>query len=196
MNRQIENSLSDTDNNTGVTCPSCGMANPEGRAVCLHCFGSLTAYGGQVTGQVSAATKIKALRLAVRPKMVAVMATFDLLLALFGPFGSVLSRLRARPELNAETTNYLQSAFGAVGVFLSMLIFVPAGLLILYVGWATWTQKRFAWPANLVGVGIVGVMALWGVWPGSLLLRFVVLVMCGALAAFWYARDVRGWYGY
>src|SRR5215212_9545585 len=118
-----------------MRCPHCETPNEEGVAICENCGTPLTVYGRQFTGEVSEAARERAAKLNVRPPVVPIMAAFCALVAVAGPFWSVLSRFMGRAQVNAESTNYVGAAFGAVGIALAALVMVPLGVAILVVSW-------------------------------------------------------------
>lgn len=178
-----------------MRCTECGEWNEEGAAFCARCNAPLTKYGGQSLGEVSAATRAKAAQLAVRPPVIPAMAASLVLLALFGPMGALLSRFVGRTTVNAEGTNYMGAAFGAVGIALAALTLVPLALALLVVAWGTWTQHRWAWMIDLVVLCIVALMSLAGLWPHVLPLRVVLILAAVGLGYFWLRPETQRWYG-
>ncbi len=177
-----------------MRCPHCSNENEEGAAVCEYCDTPLTAYGGQLTGLVSASTLAKAAKLAVRPPVIPIMAGLDVFLAIFGPVAAVLGKFSSRPQTNAEGTNYMGAAFGAVGVAFTAMVLVPVALALLVIAWGTITQKSWAWAAN---IGVLGVLIFlgnfllpWGTF--GLIIRVVAGVALGVL---WIKNETREWYG-
>ena len=177
-----------------MRCPHCGEPNPEGVALCLNCASPLTPYAGHITGAVSEATRAKAARLRIPSGIVPVMAAFDVLLAVAGPFRIGLAGFFARPEVNPEGMDYMARAFGAVGAFVTAGIMIPVGIVLLIVAWATWTQRTWAWGANLGVLALVGIMAISG-FISPALVRVIVLGFVIVLTMFWSGRTAREWYG-
>jgi hypothetical protein len=177
-----------------MRCPHCELQNEDGAAFCERCGTPLTAYGGQITGEVSEATRAKAAKLTVRPQIVPIMAAFCALLALVGPVWSLVARITTRPTMNAEGTNYAGAAFGAVGIAFAAMVLVPVALALLVVASGILTQRTWAWGAAAV-VLAAGVLAALGGYLGIGLLKFVVLIGAVALAALWFRKDAREWYG-
>jgi len=177
-----------------MRCPKCDLDNEEGRAVCANCATPLTAYAGQVTGVVSEKTLARAARLAIRPPIVGVMAILDVLTAVFGPFAMLAAKFSARTTINTEGTNYIGTAFGAVGVAFAAALLIPLGLLLLILAGATWTQRPWAWTANaaLLAASVVLAALLFPNSPGQALLR---IALSGAVAYFWFQDDTKEWYG-
>jgi hypothetical protein len=170
------------------------MPNEEGVAVCQSCRTPLTFYGNQVTGEVSEATRAKATKLEIRPVIVPIMAAFCGLVALAGPFWSVAGRFFGRSAVNAEGTNYMGAAFGAVGIALTAIVLIPLGVALLVVAWGILTQRTWAWGAGIV----VAVATLFAAFTGYFFagpLKIVAIVASVALAAMWLRRDAREWFG-
>ena len=177
-----------------MRCPHCELPNEDGVAVCQSCGMPLTVYGRQVTGEVSEATRAKAAKLAIRPFVVPIMAAFCALAALFGPVWSLLSRFLGRAQVNQEGTNYLGAAFGAVGIALAALVLVPLAVAMLVVSWGILSHRTWAWGAGLVVV----IGALFAAFTNYFFagpLKFVMIVCAIALAALWFRRDAREWFG-
>lgn len=177
-----------------MRCKECGEDNDEGVAFCARCNTPFTAYGGQVTGMVSEATLAKAARLALRPPIIPFMAALDVLTAVFGPFAITLARSSARPVANAEGTNYVGVAFGALGAVFTAALLIPLGLVLLVTAWATWTQRTWAWTANaaLLALSLVAALLAFSASPAEALVR---IALSGAVAYFWFKPETKEWYG-
>jgi hypothetical protein len=178
-----------------MRCPNCDTANDEGEAICANCAEPLTAYAGQVSGLVDDRTRARAQRLAVRPAVVVPMALLDLATAFLWPVATLMGMLRASPTLNAEGTNYMGHAFGALNVALNAAILVPVALALVAIAWGTWTQKSWAWPANAVLLGLLIASALLSL-PAGVLWSLVRLAVLGAAAYHWFRPAARSWFGY
>jgi len=177
-----------------MRCEACGHDNEDGLAVCSNCGSSLTAYGGQATGLGGDAIRTKLARLTTRPPIVPAMAALDLLAALAGPVGSFLNRLASRPVTNPEGTNYISSAFGALGVAFAGAVLIPLALGLVLIGWGTWTQRTWAWHANAVVLAGLIVMAVLGVGAAGFL-RVLLFLVCVPALGLWLHKDVRDWFG-
>jgi hypothetical protein len=178
-----------------MRCPHCDNENPEGAARCLNCDTPLTAYAGQATGEVSAATLQKLSRLSQQPPIVPIVVALDVLIAIFGPFGFVLSRFLSRTVTNAEGTNYLGAAFGAVGVAFTALLMVPLGLFLIYVAWLTWNRGSWAWLANAALLCGMAALCLFGFFTPWVFFRLLGLAVFAAAAWAWFRTDTREWFG-
>lgn len=177
-----------------MRCPNCNSEVEEGLAACSQCGTPLTAYGGQVTGEVRPETRAKAAKFAARPSIVIVMTILDVLVALFGPLGMALARITGRTQVSEDATNYIVAALGAVGAFAVVIVLIPIGLLLLLLAWATWTQKSWAWTANVVllVLGVVLAARVFSAEPGQALVR---IALCGAVAYFWFKPSTKEWFG-
>lgn len=180
-----------------VTCPHCGTSNRGDRALCANCQSPLTAYGGQLKGHSeteSGRFARQAAGLYVRPPAVYAAVAFDALFAVFWPLAYVLGAFAARERVNAELTNYLASAFGAIGPILSAIVLIPAALVILLVAWGAWSQQPWAWSANLGVIGVFALAALfkYGAHPAA---SIVWLIVACVLAAVWTRPATKSWYG-
>jgi hypothetical protein len=178
-------------------CPNCGHVNESGRAVCANCQLPLTAYSGQVSGDFeSSRGKLaqQVSRLNVRPPIVAVVALCDLLFALFWPLAYVVNDFANRPRLNGEMTNYLGSAFGAIGPFLHAIVLVPIGLALIGLAWATWTERAWAWSVNAIGLAAFVLLSLrnFGVAP---IMTIIWVVLAGGVAFVWFRSETKAWFG-
>jgi hypothetical protein len=178
-----------------MRCPHCDNENLEGAARCVKCDTPLTAYAGQSTGEVSSATLQKLDRLSDQPSIVPIVVALDALIAVCGPFGFVLSRFLTRTVTNAEGTNYVGAAFGAVGVAFVALLMVPLGLFLIYVAWATWNRASMAWLANAALLCGMAALALFGFFTPWMFFRLLGLVVFGAAAWYWLRSDTRDWFG-
>lgn len=177
-----------------MRCGACGHDNEDGLAACSNCGLPLTAYGGQATGLAGEAIRAKLSRLTARPPIVPAMAAFDLLVALLGPVSSLLGRMAARPVTNPEGTNYISSAFGALGVAFAGAVLIPLALALVLIGWGTWTQRAWAWHANAAVLAGLAGMALLGIGVAGFL-RVLLLFVCAPALILWLSQNVREWFG-
>lgn len=177
------------------TCPHCGEANDPGRATCVNCGTPLTAYGGQVgqndNFERKLAAQVKALD--TRPLVVSAMAIFQLLFALFWPVAVVMASFAAQPHTNAEGTNYLAAAFGAIGPFFVSITMLPVAVLLCFLAYASWTQRPWAWSVAL-GVPALAVMVAY-VRYGFGLWLFVWGGAAVVLTYLWLQSRTKNWYG-
>jgi hypothetical protein len=165
-----------------------------GAAVCENCGTPLTAYGGQITGEVSTETRLKASRLAARPVIVPVMAGLDVLFAVFGPLAMVMGRFIGRTAVNTEGTNYLGAAFGAVGVAFVAMFMVPFAIALLVVAWGTIAQRSWAWPANILV--LAALVFLGGLFLPLGTVGWVIRILLAAVLGFmWSREETRAWLG-
>ncbi|MCC6728424.1 MAG: zinc ribbon domain-containing protein [Chthonomonadales bacterium] len=177
-----------------MRCPSCGTANTEGAAVCANCAVPLTAYAGNESGGLSVETLARLRRVVARPRVVGAMAAADLLAALIGPLRSAVAGFRAQPKLAEDATNYLGTAFGAVSAVLNAAMTLPIALALGVLAWGAWTQRSWAWPANLAVLGLSAILALIAL-PVSPFVALIRLGVTGALAYFWTRGEAREWFG-
>jgi hypothetical protein len=176
-----------------MRCKVCDTPNEEGRARCRNCDAPLTAYAGQVTGDHNPETAAKALRLSLRPPVVSVMAILDALAAIFGPFWLVAAKFLARPGAGEEGLNYIGAAIGAVGVTILALLMIPLGLFLLYLAWATWTQRPWAWGVNAVLLLVSALLALLA-FASSPIAALIRIGLSAAVAFFWFKPETKDWY--
>jgi hypothetical protein len=154
----------------------------------------LTAYAGHVTGEASNITLAKLARVSYRPPVIPVMAAFDVLVALVGPIWAVIGRFMARPQVNAEGTNYAGAAFNAVGIAFMAIFMIPLALALWAAAFGTIAQRTWGWYASL---GVIVAVFL-GIFTGFLsvgLLRYPILIANIILAILWLQHSVREWYG-
>ena len=178
-----------------MRCPHCDNENPEGEARCLQCDTPLTAYAGQSTGEVSAATIERLRTLSRQPPIVPVVVFLDALIAVFGPLGALLIRFLGRTTTNTEGTNYVGAAVGAVGVAFMAMLMIPLAIFLIYLAWLTWTRASWAWLANaalLCGMAFLGLIGFFTPW---MFFRLSLFVLFGAAAWFWFKSDTREWFG-
>lgn len=154
----------------------------------------MTGYGAPVPGTATEATLRKLREASTRPAAVPAAAAFIVLLALAGPFGSVLARLHSQPAVNSEGTNYASSAFGAVGVALAALVLVPLGIAMLVAAWAVITQRTWGWYAAAAVFVIAAGMSITGAIP-AVLIRIILLAACGVAGFLWFRPETRKWFG-
>ena len=176
-----------------MRCPYCATDNEEGLAICQNCNAPLTRYAGQVTGIVSKETLEKARRLRVRPQVIRLMVIYAVLTAIFGPIASLFDKIAGRSTLNSEGTNYMAPAFGAVNVAFAAMFMIPLAASILFLAWGVWAQRTWAWTGGAFLLGVVALMGLTGMVGG--MARIIAIVSAIALAALWFKRDCREWYG-
>lgn len=177
-----------------VTCSICGAVNDAGRALCIDCNRPLTAYAEQLDSQQHInreEIQRKIASLDTRPPAVLAMTLFYVVFAVFWPLAYVVGAFMSREKVNAEGTNYLSAAFDAIGPFLSAGLLVPFALLLVFLAWATWTQRSWAWTAGLVTLGLFALKALQKGVGGA-----VWLVVAAVLAFFWFREETKVWYGH
>src|SRR5689334_10026602 len=103
-------------------CPNCGLENDLGRSVCANCQTPLTAYSGQLRGEAyQGKLAAQVAQLETRPPVVMAMVAAIVLFTLFWPLASLVTAFVHREATNAEGTNYLASAFGAIGPILTAI---------------------------------------------------------------------------
>jgi hypothetical protein len=178
-----------------MRCPHCAIENDDGIAVCLNCNTPLTAYGGQLMGAVSEETLRKAAKLAVRPPVIPMAAALTVALAVLGPLWALAGRFVARPAVNAEGTNYLGAAFGAVGVVFAAMVLIPIAVALGVVAWGVMTQRTWAWTGQAIVLLIIGVIGFTGWLVPSVFLRILLSTAAVIVGVMWMQRDTREWYG-
>ncbi len=174
-------------------CKNCGMLNTIDRALCSNCQTPLTAYAGQLRGQEfdTDFLKAKIVKLDRQPTAVKLMTVQNICFAIFWPLASAAGGFFARAKVNSETTNYLSAAFSAVGSFVNAIVLIPIAMLIIWLAWGAWSQRTWAWGANL------GVAILFGL---ACLIHFHFLsifwlILIGYTVSKWMHDDIRTWFG-
>lgn len=178
-------------------CPNCGLLNEEGRALCANCQTPLTAYAGQLRGEPESSGGRLAAQVAhlnTRPPIIAALALFDLLFALFWPLAFVVGAFAARQQVNAEGTNYIFAAIGAVGPTLAALVLIPVALALCALAWATWTQRPSAWVGNGYALGAFVLLAL-RKFPNAPIMTLVWIGLACGLAYLWFRPETKSWFG-
>ena len=176
-----------------LRCPNCQTENDDGRASCESCGAAFTAYAEKGSGIASAATLAKLAKLGIRPPAVAPMASIDGLLALI-TLGALIARYFSQPNLNADSSNYLAPAFGAVGAALASFVAIPVALALLYLAWGTWTQRTWAWTANAFLMALSAFLALLAFFSNPIL-AVIRLAITAYAAFFWFNTQTREWFG-
>lgn len=176
-------------------CPNCGLENDSGNAVCANCQTPLTAYAGQLRGEAyqgRLAAQVE--RLETRPPAVIAMVVFLIAFTLFWPLASVISAFLHREGLNAEGTNYVASAFGAIGPILTAIFLIPVSVALGVLAWMTWTQRTWTWNADLVALIAFAVFACIR-YPVYHFLTFLWVILAAALAFLWFRPATKAWFG-
>lgn len=174
-------------------CKNCGMLNSIDWSLCSNCQSPLTAYSGQLRGQEFDTEHLnqKIKKLDQHPFAVKMMAGQNVFFAAFWPLASAVSGILSRAKVNSETTNYLSAAFSAVGSFMNAIVMVPIALLLIWIAWGAWSQKPWAWGANL-GVSLVfGLTCL----VHFHLLNIFWLALLAVTTSLWFSKDTRTWFG-
>jgi hypothetical protein len=176
-------------------CPHCGLENDLGRSLCANCQTPLTAYAGQLQGaayQGKLAAQVE--RLETRPPGVVAMVVFIVVIVVFWPLASVVTAFLHREAINAEGTNYLASAFGALGPLLTALVMIPIACVLSWLAWATWTQQTWTWNANaglLIGFAVFA-LSRHAVYQN---MTYVWIALAVVLGFFWFQSATRAWFG-
>ena len=178
-----------------IQCPHCGTANDTGRALCLNCQSPLTAYSGQLMGETyegKLAGQVD--RLWVRPLSVNLMTVFLLIIAAGWPVRAIFTAFIKRAHLNADSTNYLASAFGAIGPILTTIICLPLAAILVWLAWAAFTRQVRSWHLSLVAVSAFAVFILFRLseyrgWAA------LWLGLASALIIAWIVPATRSWFG-
>lgn len=177
-----------------MRCPHCDTPNDEGEALCTQCATPLTSYSGTVTGEVSARTLERARAARRVPPTIRYGVGYLALAAVAGPIRWAVLTVAGRQGLNAESTNYIGAAVGAVGVFLILSVAIPWALALAYVAWGAHYQRAWAWPATMVViVCFTPLMRLLGLAGGLGLL--LVAAASVVAAVLWLRSETREWYG-
>lgn len=180
-------------NNT-IQCKHCGDSNDIGNAICANCLTPLTAFGGQVGQANNFDGKLAAQVAALdeRPPIVTVMTIFSVLFALTVPVWSVIKAWTARPHVNEEGTNVIQAATGTLVPLFQTVILLPVAIALCIIAYFTWTQRPWAWTANVVILGLIVLIAV--VLYGLSLPTFFWLIVAGVVAFLWYRQPVKAWF--
>jgi len=173
-----------------IQCPNCGTPNDSSAALCKACMNPMTAYSGELKGEVYQGNLAKqVVHLETRPPAVIAVTVLDGVFALFWPLRIVFANFAARQTTNAEGTNYVAAAFGTVGPILAAILLVPAAIALGVFAWAAWTQRPWAWMANL---GVLILFALLNLHRSPTALFAVAAI---AIGVFWMMPRTKGWYG-
>ena len=178
-----------------IQCPHCGTQNDTGRALCANCQSPLTAYAGQLRGETyegKLAGHVGLLK--GRPISVSIMAGFLVFIAVAWPLRAIYSGFAVRPHLNSEGTNYLASAFGAIGPLMISIACLPLAAVLVWIAWSAFTQQTRGWQFSLIALGSFAAYILirageyrnWSIlWVGA----------TAILAGFWFHKSTKSWYG-
>ena len=177
-----------------VQCKHCGEMNDTTTATCRNCHTPLTAYGGQVGQAENYVTRsdMQIEALDQRPPLVIAMTVFNVLFALAVPLWSTIAAWHGRPKVNEEGTNAIQSAAGTIVPIVYTLTLLPVAVALCIVAYFTWTQRPWAWTANAIVLGGMGLLAL--VLHGFTLPAFLWVGIIAAFAYFWFQSAVRAWF--
>ena len=193
---QLTKQIFETNHSTlhTVKCSHCGDLNEVGNAICKNCLTPLTAYGGQVGQARNFDGKLAAQVAALdeRPPIVIAMTIFSVAFALLVPLWSVVKAWRAQPHVNEEGTNAIQAATGILVPLFQTVVFLPIAIALCVIAYFTWTQRPWAWTANVVILGLIAVLAV--VSYGLSLPAFVWIGVAGIVACLWYQQPVRAWF--
>jgi len=178
-----------------IQCPHCGTRNDAGRSLCTNCQTPLTAYAGELRGESyegNLAGQVDKLK--VRPFGVYVMTAFLSIVALGWPLRTIIMAFANRAHLNADSTNYLASAFSAIGPILTTIICLPLIAAIAWLGWLNFMQQPRGWQFSLGATGIFAVFILtrlgeYHAWA------FLWLCVAVATAIIWLHSSTKSWFG-
>ena len=177
-----------------LQCKRCGEMNPLTTATCLNCHTPLTAYGGQVGQEENYVTRsdeqLEALE--QRPPLVAAMTAFNVLFALAVPVWSTISAWSARPKVNEEGTNAIQSAAGTLVPIVYTLTLLPVAVVLCVISYFTWTQRPWAWTANAIVLGGMALLAI--LLRGLALSTLLWIGIIGIFAYLWFQKPVKAWF--
>ena len=177
-----------------IQCKHCGDSNDIGNAICANCMTPLTAFGGQV-GQANNFDSQLTAQLAAldeRPPVIAVMTVFSVLFALVVPIWSVIKAWRVQPHVNEDGTNGIQAATGILVPLFQTVILLPIAIALCTIAYFTWTQRPWAWTANVVILGLITLIVV--VLYGLSLPTFFWLTVAGVVAYLWYRQPVKAWF--
>jgi hypothetical protein len=178
-----------------LQCDHCGTVNDAGRSLCSNCQSPLTAYAGELRGenyQGKLAGQVESLH--GRPVVVNLMVGFLAFVAIGWPLRAIVVALMRREPLNAESTNYIASAFGAIAPIVTGLICLPIAAVLLWIAWAALTQQTRAWQLCLAAVGLFAAFVAfhYGEYRGW---TAVWIVLSAIVAGLWMRGSTRAWYG-
>jgi len=178
-----------------MQCPFCGTMNDTKHSLCTNCQSPLTAYSGELRGEIyqgNLAGQVERLR--VRPWSVNLMAAFLVVVAVGWPLRSIVTAFVNRAQLNGEATNYLASAFGAIGPIMTTILCLPLAAILGWIAWSVLTQQPRAWKLSLVAISAFAVYIL--IRSGEYRIWTVIwLVLTAGLAAVWLRGPTRAWFG-
>ena len=184
--------MADTDT---IQCKECGVVNGVGNAVCVNCHRPLTAYGAQIGQEENYAprlsTQVEALE--ERPPVVAAIAVFHVLFALAVPLWTVIATWTARPRVNDEGTNAIQSAAGTFVSILQTITLLPVAIALCLLAYFTWTQRTWAWMANAIVLGLLVLLTF--ILHRFAPVTFIWAGLAGGFAYFWFQKPIKAWFG-
>jgi hypothetical protein len=175
-------------------CPHCGEMNEISLSLCRNCQSPMTAYAGDLRGQDHPAAEQRARKidsLQRVPPGAMVAAGFDVLFAVAWPLRAVVQTFMARPTVNSEGTNYIGAAIGSVGSIFTAIVLIPIGIALIVLGWFTYTQRQWAWSANVAAAILFLLLGFWH-YSG---LSYISLIIGGAVLFFLYTPVTRRWFG-
>jgi hypothetical protein len=178
-----------------IQCPYCSTVNDTKRSLCANCQSPLTAYSGQLRGETyqgKLAGQVECLQ--VRPLSVNLMAALLVTVAAGWPLRSIVAAFVNRAHLNVEATNYLASAFGAIGPIMVTILCLPLAAMLGWIAWSVLMQQPRAWKLSLVVISAFAVFILiraseYRIWT------VMWLGLAAGLAAVWLRRSTRAWFG-
>lgn len=176
-------------------CPHCGTPNDSGNAFCENCNTPLTAYGGQIDGSYHSDQGRLAQQVALlggHPPVVVAVVIFDILFALFWPVAFVIHQYTGAGQVNASGSNYIFAALSMVGPVLFTFTLIPIALACLYLAWATWTQRPWAW---LINTGVLAAATVVFVMNYPAMKAIVFLILVAGIALFWFRPATKSWFG-
>jgi hypothetical protein len=185
-------SVTDMDS---IQCPHCGTQNNTDRSLCANCQTPLTAYAGQLTGEKydgKLAGKVALLN--TRPIAVYLMMAFLTVVTVGWPLRNIVAAFMGRAHLNAETTNYLASAFSSIGPIMITIAMLPVAALLVWIIWQCYAQIPLGWKLGLgaaltFAAFIVFRYRDFGNWT------FLWLSAIAALTYLWMRTETKGWFG-
>ena len=161
----------------------------------------LTAYAGQLTGETydgKLAKQVAALN--VRPPAVMVMAVFHVLFALFVPVAIFVSFLPGKASSNPDDMyqSSMSTAFHSIGAVVVGLVMLPLAGALIWLAWATWAQRTWAWTAAFAPLIVFVIMLCTKFSVPSTpahVTASMSLLLVAVLLLLWYRPATRAWFG-
>lgn len=176
-------------------CKHCGTLNEAGRALCSNCQTPLTAYSGELRGEEyrgKLAGQVD--RLGGRPPAVTMVSIFLVLAAIGWPLRAVVAAFLKREHLSADGTNYISSAFSAIGPIFISIVCVPIAAVLVWIAWSVYQQRPGSWQ---FGLGALIAFAAYSLVQLGVSMGWSIfwLAITAVLAVLWFHGSTRAWFG-